>query len=521
MDRSCYGIRQSIFRVVVSLPLMLFATSIFAAGQQAKKLKLACFYYDRNEPHRGVGFSQPGLSFVWAKGEANEVIHVNGTMVDGFFHAATLEGSYRPGYRMMMKTFYDSKLSVAQALCQNGLKDAFPQTYQNLVMIHQGAKKHRLSIRGIPIAYAENDSGQVKNIDKMVVFGDSLSDQGNLKNYLRLFPKAPYFAGRFSNGEIWVDYLQRTTGIAVLNYAYSGSVADPAPRANLVDKDLGERMMARVQIKMSGSVRREINRFIRKSLNGNTLSSPDTTLFSLWIGANDYVKAIETHGAVDIFLDNPEHPALGYHAVVYRVTDHIISYVEQLYTHGARNIFVGNIPDLGKAPRMLTNRSYHRNHNETLEQRVLSLSHGVTEVVAYHNQLLLQKIESLKQAHPDLNLMYGDSASAEGRISSSRHLMDHSTPFNYDLSPNTRHISHEGRSVHINHPCYLGGAMRSRPEDICQEPHKTTSWDDLHPTTYGHCLIAAYIHTKSSEQGLFGPITLNDYLKLCRPDLVH
>ena len=72
-------------------------------------------------------------------------------------------------------------------------------------------------------AYASNNAPTAKHIDKIVVFGDSLSDNGNddalAKNSLILkrvlthynfqtLPPWPYKYGRFSNGETWAENLE-------------------------------------------------------------------------------------------------------------------------------------------------------------------------------------------------------------------------------------------------------------------------------------------------------------------------
>ena len=46
-------------------------------------------------------------------------------------------------------------------------------------------------------------------LHNVVVFGDSLSDNGNLYELMRhqLPPSPPYFEGRFSNGPVWIEHL--------------------------------------------------------------------------------------------------------------------------------------------------------------------------------------------------------------------------------------------------------------------------------------------------------------------------
>ncbi|MEL6109245.1 MAG: SGNH/GDSL hydrolase family protein [Planctomycetota bacterium] len=60
----------------------------------------------------------------------------------------------------------------------------------------------------------------------LVVFGDSLSDTGNTFAAVGIPPAETYFQGRYSNGPVWIDFLQGRLGLAddrVLNLAVGGS----------------------------------------------------------------------------------------------------------------------------------------------------------------------------------------------------------------------------------------------------------------------------------------------------------
>jgi hypothetical protein len=62
---------------------------------------------------------------------------------------------------------------------------------------------------------------------QVYVFGDSLSDTGNVyRRTLRLYPRPPYFKGRFSNGLLWNEYVTQGLGVELDrndNYAYGGT----------------------------------------------------------------------------------------------------------------------------------------------------------------------------------------------------------------------------------------------------------------------------------------------------------
>ena len=75
-------------------------------------------------------------------------------------------------------------------------------------------------------------------ITGIVVFGDSLSDAGNVYAATgNKFPPAPYSAGRFSNGPVWVQQLGSKLGVPVptpsmsggSDYAFGGAATGPTP----------------------------------------------------------------------------------------------------------------------------------------------------------------------------------------------------------------------------------------------------------------------------------------------------
>ncbi len=79
-------------------------------------------------------------------------------------------------------------------------------------------------------------AGRASAYTQLVVFGDSLSDSGNVfASSGGLIPIAPYFDGRFSNGPVWVETLASQLGLSATpslsggtNYAYGGARTGPA-----------------------------------------------------------------------------------------------------------------------------------------------------------------------------------------------------------------------------------------------------------------------------------------------------
>lgn len=147
--------------------------------------------------------------------------------------------------------------------------------------------------------------------DKIVAFGDSLTDNGNLVfvENQPLPDPALYFDGRFSNGRIWVEYLAdpQRFNVALTNRAYGGAQSD-----GLLPPGLIEQVTAYI------------------ATDGPQLSSTD--LFVIWIGGNDYFNGDKN------FLEAV--------ANINRAMDRLVEF-------GAMQILVMNLPDLGTIPDTL------------------------------------------------------------------------------------------------------------------------------------------------------------------------
>ena len=69
---------------------------------------------------------------------------------------------------------------------------------------------------------------------QLIVFGDSLSDSGNVFS-VSGSPPAPYFGGRFTNGLVWAEVAANAWGIPLTNYAYGGALTGITNSSNAVN----------------------------------------------------------------------------------------------------------------------------------------------------------------------------------------------------------------------------------------------------------------------------------------------
>ena len=154
---------------------------------------------------------------------------------------------------------------------------------------------------------------------KLVVFGDSLSDTGAVFAVTQgaVPPSPPYYAGRFSNGPVWGEYLAAALGLPMENWAYGGAQTD---HGNLFDGLFG--------VDFPG-LSDEIALFTSSA----PAIDPDA-IYVVWAGANDFRAALSRGQAPDI-------PG---------VVANIVNAVGALYLAGARYVVVPNLPDLGLTP---------------------------------------------------------------------------------------------------------------------------------------------------------------------------
>lgn len=209
-------------------------------------------------------------------------------------------------------------------------------------------------ITGLPTA-AFSASLSAQNFEKIYVFGDSLSDTGNLFNTLKFYPQSPpNFEGRLSNGPLWVEYLASKLEANSTNFAVSGS----STGVGNVSDDLSPFP------ELFPGLLTQVNSFTQ----ANPQADPNA-LYTVWAGANDYIL-----GGVTV---PPES------------VGNLSTAVTSLYESGARNIMVVNLPDLGKLP------------GTRVDSPISSSFDALSEA---HNFNLTATLDSLSQK-PDINII--------------------------------------------------------------------------------------------------------------------
>lgn len=279
----------------------------------------------------------------------------------------------------------------------------------------------------------------------LFVFGDSLSDTGNVFNVSNglIPPDPPYSNGRFSNGPNWIDYLAEDLGLEVnpitgnvnpsegINFSFGGATTG---KNNTVALDFPQLQGLPGLQGETGEIG-EIELF-QGFLQQTQQSADPNALYIVWIGGNDYLP---TEGTFVPFTD-PTVPI-----------DNISKAVNSLAAVGAKNIMLVNLLDLGKAPLALE-----------IDAQIPGTSAALTAIAQAHNAALNDLEQSLD---PDINLISFDVNSLFNSV------IDN--PGQFGLND-------------VTNPCLVS----IDPSIVCSNPDEFLFWDFSHPTTKGHQLIA-------------------------------
>jgi phospholipase/lecithinase/hemolysin len=500
--------RNNTLGMVIAFFTVLNSISLWGATERQI---LACSYYDMLDTSVNSSLVHAGLPWVWAKGLNGESIYVYGHQVNNFFQVGSIIGEDESYFGTHVIDQYQNTTDTARGLCERAIVSAFPQSYATKSLISMMVKTSFLSIHHMQPSFEQLSHNIQQQIKYIIAFGDSISDQGNLKSWLRGVPGAPYFGGRFSNGPNWLDYLHLETGVPIQNWAVGGAVTHMHPEDS-----------HRFSTHIAGSVSEQIARFAEYIQEYTpVIQDPDNTLFVVWAGGNDYLSKLYSKHEVNSFIDEPNNPNAGSNIIIERVTDDIKQHLHTLYNLGARKFLVPNMPDFGIMPKIMEFTYYQRYAAPGNTERLITLSRRLSQLTMRHNQQLKNKIHRFLQEFPDAQVVYSDVHQQLRSVVNSRSFFKSSRYFSYRLDPNFIVKLESGRRpVVIHQACYVGQIWGSDAcSTICETPNKNLFWDSLHPSSFGHNLIALANHRALFKSNLMTSPMPNNYVHRCRPDL--
>ena len=277
------------------------------------------------------------------------------------------------------------------------------------------------------------------SFNQLYAIGDSLLDPGNLFQVtLGTFPPTPPYAGKFSNGSLWVEYLAEDLELApalATDLSTSPDISDGIYFAFGGGGTGIDSIIAPNDLPNTGTLAQA------NLLASLGLQPTDDALFIYLAGANDLAGSAATPPQTDISVP----------------LQNTLNALQLLIGAGAQNILVSNLPDLSLTPRF--------NGLSGVEAAALS------GLVTAYNAELSSIVNGLATAVPtvdfiefDLNGLLSDAINNPDQFGftnvTSPCLGDYTFPFDLDFT-------------------------------VCGNPDSTLFWDDFHPTTRGHEIVAS------------------------------
>ena len=213
-----------------------------------------------------------------------------------------------------------------------------------------------------------SDKSSTSNFSQLIVFGASLSDNGNATTVVPgLHPGAPYYPDRASNGLLWIDLVAADLGNTVKpfikggsNYAVGGARTCGITGSSVHPLDMCEQVSVYLGL-------------VNNKADASALYVVDTTA----VGNNIFAVVNNGLSHSAISADAP--------ADVRRLMD-------KLYNAGARKFLVTNIPNVGDTPK---------GRNSTSAASISDLSNQFG--AALDNEL-----NSFRNAHSDASVKIAD-----------------------------------------------------------------------------------------------------------------
>lgn len=348
---------------------------------------------------------QVATNYIWA-------INSNGSdyKLNGYWYA--------DGVFEWKNMFYTNTLDTdIKAACINSLKT---EKKGDLVDIY--AADNQLSFDHT-IWHNVTDSKKIK-YDRVVGFGDSLSDTHNIYNasQWKLPNNTSWFLGRFTDGKVWSEYLADNMLVPYYPWAIGGTETE---KSHIVIPEFSAQLQS-------------FEEYMAETKNYNI----NKTLFTVWIGGNDFLKTDRT---VDQVINN------------------IDKSLNELIRIGGKNIVILNLPDLTTAPvwKYKKDKDKATILNNTLDYNI-KLAKVVTTIQhKFGSSVNIQLFDSYA---------FFDKMMKNPGMYGIENISDSCLNINEDSSTK-----------------YMTAQKRRR---ICKNPDRFAFWDTLHPSTIIHKLLA-------------------------------
>jgi outer membrane lipase/esterase len=284
-------------------------------------------------------------------------------------------------------------------------------------------------LSSVAVIAAANAAGNASAQGRIISFGDSLTDNGNLFATSPGYPPAPYNQ-RFTNGITWTEILAggrqnspfQGTGVAgSTNLAFGGARTDSVVAAGLPP-----------------GIPAQIDAF---SAYGGTYGTRD--LVTVWGGANNIFQFLQSGAPLSSATITANSVA---------AASAELASVQTIIARGGRTVLVGNLPDIGVSPQFAG----------TAGQNAATLGAGA------FNAAMNTGLRQIAAAAPGVNIIQMDANALFAAVSAN------AAAFGF---------------TNVTQQCIqvatcVGGNTAARNQFLF--------WDGVHPTGAGHQIIAQY-----------------------------
>ena len=264
-------------------------------------------------------------------------------------------------------------------------------------------------------------SGWTLTYSDLIVFGDSLSDTGNVSRSTGGFlPPPPYYEGRFTNGPNYVDYMAAALSHDAIPYLAGGdNFAFGGARTSLRQHNPSFSVLGQVAL-----------------YQVNARAADPNALYVVFGGSNNLLDVVPE------VASQPNGPTIGTQAVQ-RAAGDIAQSLNTLEAMGARHVLVSNAPNLGLVPQV-TNQGPQTSAVATALSQ--SFNHTLDTILSGKTALEIKRLDTFSL----MNNVTADPAS-----------------FGFS---------------NVTSPCYSGNATTVfQSGSVCSSPNSYLYWDDLHP----------------------------------------
>jgi len=280
--------------------------------------------------------------------------------------------------------------------------------------------------------------------NRLVFFGDSLSDPGNY--YLAFgqisqapfapIPDAPYDIGgghHYTDGRTWAEQLA-----AQLDTPFSGRPALARP-GEFTNYAVGR---ARARANAPAFSAYDLSSQVGLFLTDFRGHAPADAIYVIWIGANDLDDALQA------LATDPSGATSG--AIAQTAIETVAANIEALYAAGARTFLIPDLPDLGDTPAV-----------RALGPAAVGAAAQLTGLYNQGLQQALAQLQLLPQAHF----------------------------IQFDVDGLVQQVIADPAAFGLDDVVDACLAFFTTVDPVCARPRRHLFWDGIHPTVAGHEIL--------------------------------